>query len=166
MSGLDDRIRAGLTALAPEPARSSSHAMSRARRARARRRQGLAAGAATVTAVVGVGVGVATSDGDQPTQILDTDVPSTTAVVAPTTTAITPTTTDAIPAGVVPQLVPLTTEAAVKATTDAGFVPEARPVDVPAGAPEAGRVITQNPPAGTTANKGTTVQFTYGRPVE
>jgi beta-lactam-binding protein with PASTA domain len=61
--------------------------------------------------------------------------------------------------------VPLTTEAAVKAITDAGFVPDARPVDVPAGDASAGRVITQNPPAGTSATKGTTVQFSYGRPV-
>jgi beta-lactam-binding protein with PASTA domain/predicted Ser/Thr protein kinase len=69
------------------------------------------------------------------------------------------------PEGLVPQLVPLTTEAAVKAITDAGFVPDARPVDVPAGDASAGRVITQNPPAGTSATKGTTVQFSYGRPV-
>jgi hypothetical protein len=161
MIDLDDRIRAGLTALAPEPARAGTYAMAQARRSRARHRYGLAAATATATALAGVSAAaIATRDGDQPTQILDTDGPST------TTTEITPTTTDALPAGVVPQLVPLTAESAVKAPTDAGFVPEARPVDVPSDAPEAGHAITQNPPAGTTAIKGTTVQFTYGRPVD
>jgi beta-lactam-binding protein with PASTA domain/predicted Ser/Thr protein kinase len=70
-----------------------------------------------------------------------------------------------LPEGVVPQLVPLSTEAAIQAITDAGFQPLAQPRDVPAGAAEAGKVIAQNPPAGTSAKKGSTIEFTYGRPI-
>jgi serine/threonine-protein kinase len=69
-----------------------------------------------------------------------------------------------LPEGTVPQLVPLTSDAAIKAIQDAGFQPVPRPVDVPDGDASTGRVITQTPPAGSTAKKGTTVEFTYGRP--
>jgi beta-lactam-binding protein with PASTA domain len=51
-------------------------------------------------------------------------------------------------AATVTAVVAPTTTAITPTTTDA----------IPAG------VVTQNPPAGTTAGKGTTVQFTYGRP--
>jgi serine/threonine-protein kinase len=70
-----------------------------------------------------------------------------------------------LPEGTVPQLVPLTTQAAIDAINAAGFKPNPVPKDVPDGAAESGKVITQNPPAGTKAKKGTTVEFTYGRPV-
>jgi serine/threonine-protein kinase len=69
-----------------------------------------------------------------------------------------------LPQGVVPTLVSLSTDAAVKAIRDAGFEPDARPQDVPAGSAEAGRVISQNPPPNTNARKGTTVVIVYGRP--
>jgi serine/threonine-protein kinase len=70
-----------------------------------------------------------------------------------------------LPEGQVPQVVGLSTEAAAKAIRDAGFEPVAKPQDVPNGAAESGKVISVNPPAGTTARKGTQVEFVYGRPV-
>jgi eukaryotic-like serine/threonine-protein kinase len=69
-----------------------------------------------------------------------------------------------LPEGTVPQLVPLTTQAAIDAISAAGFKPNAVPRDVPDGAAEAGKVIIQDPPAGTKAKKGSTIDFTYGRP--
>jgi beta-lactam-binding protein with PASTA domain/predicted Ser/Thr protein kinase len=70
-----------------------------------------------------------------------------------------------LPEEQVPSLVGLSTVAASQAITDAGFVADARPVDVPDGAAEAGKVISQNPAPGTSAKKGTTIEFTWGRPV-
>jgi beta-lactam-binding protein with PASTA domain len=69
-----------------------------------------------------------------------------------------------LPEGTVPQLVPLTIQAANDAIRAQGFEPVAKPVDVPDGDASSGRVITQTPPAGTKAKKGTSVEYTYGRP--
>jgi beta-lactam-binding protein with PASTA domain len=65
---------------------------------------------------------------------------------------------------IVPQLAALTVDAATKAIQDAGFVPVARPVDVPPDDASVGRVIAQSPPAGSMVTMGTTVEFKYGRP--
>ena len=63
-----------------------------------------------------------------------------------------------------PQLVPLTVEAAIDAIERAGFTPSAVPKDVPNGAAEVGKVIAQSPAAGSRMAQGSTVQLTYGRP--
>jgi serine/threonine-protein kinase len=69
-----------------------------------------------------------------------------------------------LPQGVVPTLVGLSTDTAIKAIRDAGFEPDARPQEVAAGDASAGRVISQNPPANTNARKGSTIVIVYGKP--
>lgn len=69
-----------------------------------------------------------------------------------------------LPEAIVPSVTGLSTDAAIRAITDQGFVPDARPQPVPAGSAEAGRVISQNPPANTQARKGSTVVLVYGAP--
>jgi beta-lactam-binding protein with PASTA domain len=63
----------------------------------------------------------------------------------------------------VPMVVGLTESAARDALQAAGFLVAKSDVDVPFGSAQAGSVVTQNPPPGTPAPKGSTVSITVGK---
>ena len=74
--------------------------------------------------------------------------------------------TDPSPDGVevmVPDVVTLLSNVAVARIQSEGLIAEVTLVDLPDGDLNIGRVITQDPPAGTTVDAGTTVTLTIGR---
>src|SRR5262249_39214776 len=63
----------------------------------------------------------------------------------------------------VPMVVGLTESAARDALQAAGFLVAKSDIDVPFNSSQAGTVVTQNPPPGTPAPKGSTVSITVGK---
>lgn len=62
----------------------------------------------------------------------------------------------------VPSVVGLTQQAAEQAITNKGFVPVFEAQDVAAGSPDAGKVISQDPPAGEDLELGSNVTIRVG----